>query len=111
MVTNASGPTGTHRRCGPLRPNPPVWTAGGFEVISAKNFRSASISAHTNVVAGSMKPPKTHFEMGAATFVASMDTATGCAAAVPASTNTNVGKRNHSLQLRMSVLRSTGDRR
>ena len=84
MVTNSSAPTGSQRRCGPLRPNPPVGAAGSaFDVTRLKNFRSCSISAQTRVVAGSMNPPNTSFVMGGAVRVASMVTATGCAAAAP----------------------------
>ena len=105
MTTNSSAPTGIHRRCGPLLPNPPAGAAAGFELISMKNFRSDNISAQTWVVAGSMKPPNISFVMGCPVRVASMVAATGCAADVPVRTVTSVDIRNHCLPLCISVLR------
>src|ERR1017187_7444979 len=100
---DSSAPTGIHRGCGPLRPKPPDGAAGcGFELISLKNFRSYNISAHTRVVAGSMKPPNTNFVIGCAVRVASMPAVTGWAGAVPASTAASAVKRNQCL-LCMSV--------
>ena len=105
MTTHASGPTGAHWRCGP---NPPVGTeVFGFDVISAKNFRSASISAQTPVVAGSMKPRNTSFVIDGLMRVVSIVAATGCAAAVPAIKTISVDSRTHRLWLCISVLRST----
>ena len=80
MTTNSSAPTGIQRRCGPLRPKPPVAAGAGLELISLKNFRSDSISAQTWVVAGSMNPPNINFVMGCPVRVASMATDTGWAA-------------------------------
>src|ERR1019366_5203859 len=95
---DSSAPTGIHRGCGPLRPKPPDGAAGcGFELISLKNFRSYNISAHTRVVAGSMKPPNTNFVIGCAVRVASMPAVTGCAGAVPARTAASAVNRNQCL--------------
>src|ERR1039457_839034 len=95
---DSSAPTGIHRGCGPLRPKPPDGAAGcGFELISLRNFRSYNISAHTRVVAGSMKPPNTNFAIGCAVRVASMPAVTGCAAAVPARTAASAVNKNQCL--------------
>jgi hypothetical protein len=82
ITTNASAPTGIQRRWGPRRPKPPEGAEAGLELISLKNFRSDNISAQTWVVAGSMKPPNISLVMGWPVRVASIVTATGCAAAV-----------------------------
>jgi hypothetical protein len=56
------------------------------------------------VVAGSMKPPKTSFEIGFAVCVVSMVAATGAAVAVPArAATTSAADKNDCLQLCMSV--------
>ena len=103
MTTNSLGPTGSHPRCGPRRPNPPVTAAGsGFDVTWLKNFRSASISAQTPVVAGSMKPPNTSLVMGGPVRVASMVAVTGCATAAAAAQAIS-DDRIHVLDVRMRV--------
>src|ERR1039458_7105527 len=97
MATNPSAPIGLQRRVAPImRPAPVAAGAGsGCELISLKNFRSDSISAQIEVVAGSMKPPNISFEIGDPGFAASIVTATRCADAVdarPTASNRNISQ-------------------
>jgi hypothetical protein len=72
----------------------PEGAAGALDVISLRNFRSVNISAHTPVVAGSMKPPNTSREIGCPVWDASMVAATGCAIAVAVKRIASVAIKN-----------------
>jgi hypothetical protein len=78
----------------------------GFEVISLKNFLSDNISAHTPVVAGSMKPPNISLVMGCPVALVSMVAATGCAAAVAVKRVPSAAINNNCNLHCMSVLQS-----